>query len=65
MENRIKDDELKKVVGGTWGPQKKECDKSYDGKHHWRYVGESIKEKYCTECGLHIVLNSVENWYVN
>ncbi len=53
MENRLKDDELKNVIGGTGETEEDECPGSPDGKHHFGneifFVGcfKNFRCKYC------------------
>lgn len=50
MDNRLKDDELKKVVGGTGENEEDICPKSSDGKHSWVKSGAFVRgmeNNYC------------------
>jgi hypothetical protein len=53
MDNRLKDDELKKVVGGTGENEEDEedkCPNSPDGKHSWVKSGvlvRGMENNYC------------------
>ncbi len=62
MDNRLKDDELKKVVGGTGEPEKgigNKCAKSKNGRHCWvindrKGSGKCSLFKYCLYCNISI-----------
>lgn len=53
MEQEIKDDDLKNVIGGTGENEETECPKSPNGKHEWGNIsiggGETIRA--CMHCG--------------
>ncbi len=63
MEQELKDDELKKVVGGIGEPEKEiignKCAKSKNGRHCWvindrKGSGKCSLFKYCLYCNISI-----------